>query len=98
MEDGKIVISNQKAEELFGLSRQALLGEDIFKFIVDGEALRVSIAACLREGKEDAVRETTRHTVRNFKGRLIVVDMAISASKTDHNPMFTAILREIQSP
>ncbi len=98
MEDGKIVISNQKAEELFGLSRQALLGEDIFKFVVDGEALRASIAACLREGKEGDVREITRHTVRNFKGRLIVVDIAISASKTDHNPMFTAILREIQSP
>ena len=54
MEDGKIVISNQKAEELFGLSRQALLGEDIFKFIVDGEALRASMAACLREGKRAA--------------------------------------------
>ncbi|HEX2767963.1 MAG TPA: DUF3365 domain-containing protein [Geobacteraceae bacterium] len=98
MEDGKIVISNQKAEELFGLSRQALLGEEIFKFIVDGEALRASIEACLREGEEGAVRETTRHTVRNFKGQLIEVDIAISATKTDHNPMFTAILREIQSP
>lgn len=98
MEDGKIVISNQKAEELFGLSRQALLGGEIFKFIVDGEALRASMAACLREGEGSAGRETTRHTVRNFKGELIAVNIAISASKADHNPMFTAILRVIQSP
>jgi len=98
MEDGKIIISNQKAEGLFGLSRQALLGEEIFKFVVDGEALRASIADSLREGEDGGVRVTTRHTVRNFKGELIAVDIAISASKTDHNPMFTAILREIPSP
>ena len=48
MEDGKIVISNQKAEELFGLSRQALLGENVFKFIEDGEALRLELAADLK--------------------------------------------------
>jgi PAS domain S-box-containing protein len=83
---------------LFGLSRQALLGGEIFKFIVDGEALRASMAACLREGGGSAVRETTRHTVRNLKGELIAVNIAISASKADNNPMFTAILREIQSP
>ena len=41
------------------------------------------------------MRAVTRHTIRSFQGRAIAVDMAISASKTDHNPMFTAILREI---
>jgi PAS domain S-box-containing protein len=95
MEDGKIVISNQKAEELFGLSRQALLGENVFAFIEDGEALRLELAADLSEGKSGGVRAVTRHTIRSFQGRLIAVDMAISASRIDQNPMFTAILREI---
>ena len=40
MDDGKIIISNQRAEELFGLSRQTLLGENIFSFLEDGEKLR----------------------------------------------------------
>jgi PAS domain S-box-containing protein len=93
MEDGKIVISNQRAEDLFGLSRQALLGDDIFRFFEDGEALRASIAAYGREGREVGVREITRHTLRNFRGQTLEVDIAISVSWTDHIPMFTAILR-----
>ncbi len=95
MEDGKIVISNQKAEELFGLSRQALLGENVFTFIEDGEALRLELAAGLREGKADDMRAPTCHTIRSFQGRPVAVEMSISASRTDQNPMFTAILREI---
>jgi len=95
MEDGKIVISNQKAEELFGLSRQALLGENIFKYLVDGEALQAGIAAYLREGRGGGVGETTLRTVKNIKGETIDVEMALTASQADHNPMFTAILREI---
>jgi PAS domain S-box-containing protein len=93
MEDGKIVISNQRAEELFGLSRQALLGDDIFRFFADGEPLRASIAAYGREGRDSGVREITRHTVTNFRGQTLEVDIAISVSWTDHIPMFTAILR-----
>jgi PAS domain S-box-containing protein len=95
MEDGKIVISNQKAEELYGLSRQALLGEDIFKYLADGEALRAGITAYHREGKGGGVGETTPHTVKNIKGQSIEVEMALTASQADHNPMFSAILREI---
>jgi PAS domain S-box-containing protein len=95
MEDGKIVISNHKAEELFGLSRQALLGENVFTFIEDGEALRLELAADLTEGNTDGMRAVTRHTIRSFQGRAVKVEMAISASRTDQNPMFTAILREI---
>ncbi len=92
MEDGKIVISNQKAEELFGLSRQALLGENIFRFIEDGESLRTRLSAELRAGRLQS--EVTRHKVKNFQGQTIEVEIAVSASRTDQTPMFTAILRE----
>jgi PAS domain S-box-containing protein len=95
MEDGKIVISNQKAEELFGLSRQALLGENVFKFIEDGEALRLELLADPGEGKDNGVRATTRHMIRSFQGRTVAVEVSISTSRADQNPMFTAILREI---
>jgi len=95
MEDGKIVISNQRAEDLFGLSRQGLLGDDVFRFFEDGEALRASLADYSREGRDAGIREITRHTVRNFKGNMLEVDIAISVSWTDHIPMFTAILRKV---
>jgi PAS domain S-box-containing protein len=94
MKDGKIIISNQKAEELLGLSRQALLGENIFSFFEDGEALRSSISAYGEEGKDVGVREITRHLVKNFMGQSIEVDIAVSVSWTNHIPMFTVILRE----
>jgi len=94
MEDGKIVISNQKAEELFGLSRQALLGENIFRFIEDGESFRASISAYGQEGKDVGVREITRHIVKTFMGQSVEMDIAVSVSWTNHIPMFTVILRE----
>ena len=95
MEDGRIVISNQKAEELLGLSRQALLGENIFKFIEKGEALRSALSADLRDGKWELHREVTRHTIRNFQGEAVEVDMALSVSRTGEDFMFTAILRKL---
>lgn len=94
LEDGKIVISNQRAEELFGLSRQALLGESIYSFLVDGEGVRKGIAAWLHDGTGRVVGATTLQQVTDRQGHLAVVEMALSASKADHRTMFTAILRE----
>lgn len=96
MEDGKIVISNEKAEQLFGLSRQNLLGESIYRFLEDGEALRQGIKDYLREGKGGWVGGTTRHRAKDVQGRVTEVEMALSDSMTDQSPMFTAILRKVE--
>jgi PAS domain S-box-containing protein len=92
MEDGKIAIMNQKAEELFGLSQQALLGDYIFKFMEDVEEFREALIAEISEGKTGGVQATTRHKIRNFQGRSVEVEMTLSASSTGQSPMFTAIL------
>jgi PAS domain S-box-containing protein len=97
MADGKIVISNQRAEELLGLSRQSLLGENIFAFLENGEALGHGVAAYVREGKGGGVGETTLQRVRDINGRITDVEMALSASMTNHKPLFTAILRELST-
>lgn len=94
MEDGKIVISNQRAEELLGLSRQAILGENIFAFLENGEALKEGISVFIRDGKGGGVGETSRQRVKDVKGKVTEVEMALSASVTDQKPLFTAILRE----
>jgi PAS domain S-box-containing protein len=95
MEDGKIIISNQKAEELIGLSRQAILGENIFSFLVNGENFRNEIAIYVQEGKGKCVGETTIQRIKDFRGGIKEIEMALTASMTDKKPLFTAILREL---
>lgn len=89
LKDGKIVIANQKAESLFGRSRRELLGESIFPFIEDGEALadRISQQADFKE-------ETSIQRVRTIGGKWVEVQMVVSASQADREPMYTAIFRE----
>jgi PAS domain S-box-containing protein len=89
LQDGKIVIANQKAETLFEQSRQSLLGESIFSFLEEGAALRITLASGVKT-KEESVRLK----VRGAKGKITEIEMVISASHTDREPMFTAILRE----
>lgn len=97
MEDGKIVIANRKAEELFGLAKQALLGEVVFSFLADGDVLKEGIAEYLSLGRGGEVGATAQHRVRNVNGVVTDVEFALSASMTDHKPLFTAILRRITS-
>jgi PAS domain S-box-containing protein len=89
LQDGKIVIANQKAEELLGRSRQSLLGEPIFSFLEDETALRERLTA--GSGVDE---ESFTQRVRGADGRVTEVDMVLFASKEEREPMFTAILRE----
>jgi PAS domain S-box-containing protein len=93
LQDGKIVIANQKAEALFGHSRQSLLGESIFSFLEDGAELRRLLVPGVTV-KEEKVRQK----VRGSNGKLTEVEMVISVSQTDREPMFSAILRERTGP
>jgi len=96
MSDGKIVISNQKAEKLFGLSKQELLGQSIFDFIENGEMLQGAMMDYFSAGSSDLIGTTTRQRVRDVCGRLFEVDMVISVSQSDQSPMFSAILRAVK--
>lgn len=89
LQDGKIVIANQKAEALFGHSRQSLLGESIFSFLADGAELRrlLSSGTAVNE-------EKIREKVQGTNGKTTDIEMVISMSRTDREPMFSAILRE----
>jgi len=93
MVDGKIVISNKKAENLFGLSKEELLGQCIFEFMEHGEELKNALADYFTAGSSDLIGTTTRQKIRDVCGRLFEVDMVISVSQSDQNQMFSAILR-----
>jgi len=96
MSDGKIVISNQKAEKLFGLTKQELLGQSIFDFMEKGEVLQDAMMDYFSAGSSDLIGTTTRQTVRDVCGRLFEVEMVISVSQSDQSPMFSAILRAVK--
>ncbi len=89
LKDGKIVIANEKAEALFGRNRQMLLGESVYDFLEEGAALRDRI-----EQPGEFKEETSRQHVVSAGGKLVPVEMVVSASKADREPLFTAILRE----
>lgn len=86
--NGKIVIANQKAEALFCRSRIDLLGESIYGLISDGDSLKERLMA------GGGVQEETSRQKVVAGGQTVEVEMAVASSKTDREPMFTAILRE----
>jgi PAS domain S-box-containing protein len=96
MGDGKIVISNQKAEKLFGLTKQELLGQRIFEFLENGDELRAAVEGYFSSGNSDLIGATTRQTARDVCGRLLEIDLVISVSQADQNPIFSAILRPLK--
>lgn len=93
MSDGKIVISNQKAERMFGLTKQELLGQSIFEFMERGEELKRAVEEYFTAGSSNLIGTTTSQKVRDVCGRLFEVEMVISVSQSDQSPMFSAILR-----
>lgn len=96
--DGKIVIANQKAEQLFGLTKEELLGQSIYDFMADPEPLREGISDYFQAGSSSLIGTTSLQTVRNICGNLFAVEMVISVSQTDQEAMFTAILRAVKTP
>jgi PAS domain S-box-containing protein len=95
--DGKIVITNQKAEEMLGSSRLELLGENIYGFFLEGERLKQEVSFFLEEiRKGKRAPGTTLHVVRDATGGEHRVEVALSATQTDLQPMITVILRDVE--
>lgn len=95
--DGKIVIANQKAEKLFGISKDELLGQNICDFMADPDPLKNGICNYFEAGSSSLIGTTSRQTIRDICGRLFEVEMVISVSQSDQDALFTAILRTIKT-
>jgi PAS domain S-box-containing protein len=95
MTDGKIVISNNQAEEMLGFSKHALLGESFYSFMENGDSIRENVTTYLQVGGWGGMGEESFQRVRSYNGKVIEVEMTILASMTDQKPLFTAILREL---
>ncbi len=95
MEDGKIVISNEKAERLVGKSRQEIIGEDFYHFIENGARLKGTIGSRLAAGEEGMIVETREYRILSASGGWRPFEIALSASRTEGKTLITAILRDI---
>jgi PAS domain S-box-containing protein len=95
MADGKILIANQKAETLFGLTQEELIGLSIFEFMEKGEDLRLAMEDYFSAGSSDLIGTTTRQRVRNVCGAVFPVEMVVSVSQSDQSLIFSAILRTV---
>ena len=96
--NGKIVISNQKAEQLLGLSRERLLGENFFDYLDNAESLHQSIANLIRNSKVQSHKMAGLHNIKDAQGRTKIVKIIlILASDAADKQMFTAILRDPDS-
>lgn len=94
LQDGKIIIANQRAAQLFGTSRKELLGRNIFEFITDDSARKKLFDTRLKDGKTRLVSENSLQMVHGLHGGLKQVEIAIAVSESEQQPLFTAILRE----
>ncbi|MDY0189315.1 MAG: DUF3365 domain-containing protein [Desulfuromonas sp.] len=94
LENGKIVISNQQAEQLIGLSRSALLGESIFDYIEDSARLKSKIAQLALMEEHETIEEPSSYMFMAASGakQKITITLVL-ASAVEQLPMFTAILR-----
>lgn len=95
---GKIVLSNQVAENLFGISGDRLLGESIFSFFEKGESIKLRIDEFCREGKWRVPEKTSKHVLRRTSGQQVDVKVVlVLASNLDNIPIFTAIISESEA-
>jgi len=97
LQDGRIIISNQRAEKLFGVTRKNLLGKSIFDFITGETARNELFATSTKDGGIRLVTENSLQTVRGFHGRLTQMEIAITASEGDPQPLFTVIFHELST-
>ncbi len=94
LQDGRIIIANQRAADLFGLPRKSVLGRNIFEFISGEGSGKELFAASMVDGKLRPDVESTMGTVRGFRGRTTRVELSIALSESEQQLLFTVILRE----
>jgi len=94
LQDGRIIIANQKAADLFGVPRKELLGRSIFDFFSGGSARDELFATTTENGKIQPVTDESIQTVRGFRGKMTRVEVVIAVSESEQQPLFTVILRE----
>jgi PAS domain S-box-containing protein len=95
LENGRVVISNQKAEQLVGLSREELLGESLYAYLDKGAELRQQVKNLVEDREKQAYIHAGNYHIKNVHGHKKEIEIVlVLASGPEEKQMFTAILRD----
>src|SRR5256884_8778861 len=96
--DGRVLEFSPAAERVFGFSRQEAVGKELAELIIPPrmrEQHRRGLAHYLKTGEGPAIGKRIEIAGVRKDGSEILVELTITALKIDHEPLFTAYLRDI---
>src|SRR5438270_8518958 len=96
--DGRVLEFNPAAERVFGFSRSEAIGKELAELIIPPrmrEQHRRGLAKYLKTGEGPVIGKRIEIIGVRKDGSEILVELAITAIKIDHAPIFTAYLRDI---
>src|SRR2546421_7851513 len=96
--DGCVLEFNPAAERIFGFSRQEAVGKELAELIIPPrmrEQHRRGLAHYLKTGDGTVIGKRIEIAGVRKDGSEILVELAITAVKSDQEPVFTAYLRDI---
>jgi len=95
LENGRVVISNQKAEQLVGLSREELLGESLYTYLDKGAELQEKAKNLVEDVEGQGYIHAGTYHIKNIHGHTKKIEIVlVLASESEEKQMFTAILRD----
>ena len=95
---GRVVEFNPAAERVFGFTRAEAVGKELAELIIPPrmhEQHRRGLAHYLKTGEGPVIGKRIEIGGVRKDGSEILVELAITALKRDHAPVFTAYLRDI---
>ena len=95
---GHVLEFNPAAERLFGFSRDEAIGKELADLIIPPrmrEQHRRGLAHYLKTGEGPVIGKRIEIAGVRKDGSEILVELTITALKIDHEPLFTAYLRDI---
>src|SRR5437763_9743979 len=96
--EGRVVEFNPAAVRTFGFSREEAVGKELAELIIPPglrEQHRRGLAKYLKTGEGPVIGKRIEIIGVRKDGSEILVELAITALKSDHAPVFTAYLRDI---
>src|SRR5438477_7366150 len=96
--DGRVLEFNPAAERVFGFSRQEAVGKELAELIIPPrmrDQHRRGLAHYLKTGEGPVIGKRIEIAGVRKDGSEILVELTITALKIDHEPLFTAYLRDI---
>src|SRR5256885_1318812 len=96
--DGRVLEFNPAAERVFGFARSEAVGKELAELIIPSrmrEQHRRGLAHFLKTGEGPVIGKRIEIAGVRKDGTEILVELAITALKTNSSPVFTAYLRDI---